>query len=243
MTMAEFSELIPKTVLAVGAHADDIDFGASGTVAKFAAAGAAVHYLVVTDGSKGSADTTMTKQQLVAMRRREQRAAAASLGAKEVHFLDYEDAMLEVTMELKKDIVRLIRKVKPDTVMVMDPTMVYDPERGFINHPDHRAVGQATLDAVFPLARDHMTFPDLFLQEELPPHKVAHVLLINLTRQNYYVDITDSLETKLAALQCHASQVPDEAQLRAWLTERATAMGQRAGCRYAEGFMRLDVPA
>lgn len=239
-TMTDFQTYEPKVVLAVGAHADDIDFGASGSVAKWAKDGAEVHYLVLTDGCKGSADTTMTSEQLIALREKEQKDAADTLGAKEVHFLHYEDGALEVTQALKKDIVRIIRQVKPDTVVVMDPTMVYSSEMGFINHPDHRAAGQATLDAVFPLARDHLSFPDLYTKEKLEPHKVQHVLLVNLEKQNYFVDITDTFQTKVQALKKHSSQVPPVAVLTKMLEQRASATGSKTGSKYAEGFVRID---
>ena len=239
--MTEHVHFDPKVVLMVGAHADDIDFGASGSVAKWAQEGAEVHYLVITDGSKGSSDPNMTGDQLVAIREQEQRDAAATLGAKEVHFLRYEDAMLEVTIGLKKDIVRVIRQVRPDTVVVMDPTMVYSADMGFVNHPDHRAAGQATLDAVFPLARDRLTFPDLLEKEQLEPHKVAHLLLINLHEQNYFVDISDVFETKVAGLLKHTSQVPDPDSVRSMLKSWASVAGAKTGHKYAEGFMRIDV--
>lgn len=241
--MAEFSSYIPKVVLAVGAHADDIDFGAAGSIAQWTKQGAEVHYLVITDGSKGSADPAITTAQLIALREQEQREAASVLGVKAVHFLHYEDGLLEITMSLKKDIVRIIRQVQPDTVVVMDPTTVYFSDFNFINHPDHRAAGQATLDAVFPLARDHLSFPELYQTEKLAPHKVAHVLLINMAEQNYFVDISDTFETKLTALQRHVSQVPDVAQLTERLQSRAATLGRKTGSRYAEGFMRVDPPA
>jgi len=238
--MTELTPLEPKIILAVGAHADDIDVGAAGSVAVWARQGVEIHYLVITDGSKGSADPEMSPEELLAMREQEQRAAAELLGAKQVHFLHYEDGLLEVNMQLKKDLVRIIRQVRPDTVVLMDPTVVYVPEFNFINHPDHRAAGQATLDAVFPLARDHLSFPELYNDEKLPPHKVAHVLLINLREQNYFVDITDTFETKIAALKKHASQFADVELLKEWLEPQAAALGRKTGSRYAEGFMRID---
>jgi LmbE family N-acetylglucosaminyl deacetylase len=242
MISDQFEPYQPKRVLAVGAHADDIDFGASGTVAAFAKDGAHIEYLVITDGSKGSADLHMTSEGLVKLRQDEQRDAAKTLGAKDVHFLNYEDGQLEITQKLKKDIARVIRQVRPDTVIVMDPTMVYLPQLGFVNHPDHRAAGQATLDAVFPLARDHLSFPDLFTAESLEPHKVAHLLLINLEKQNCFVDITDTYDLKLAGLFEHKSQVPDTEKTTAMLTERATSLGVQCGVEYAESFMRIDLP-
>lgn len=239
--MTDHSPFTPKVALMIGAHADDIDFGASGAVAKWAKDGAEVHYLVITDGSKGSSDASMTCEQLIATREQEQRDAAAHLGAKEVHFLHYEDAALEVTQALKKDLVRVIRQVKPDTIVVMDPTFIYSAERGFINHPDHRAAGQATLDAIYPMARDHLTFPDLLEQEHLEPHKVAHVLLINFEKQNYYVDITDVFETKVEGLCKHVSQIPNPATVRSMLEQWASTTGAKTGSKYAEGFVRIDV--
>lgn len=238
--MTDLNQYTPKVVLAVGAHADDIDFGASGSVAKWAQGGAEVHYLVITDGSKGTSDPTMTPERLVAMRQQEQRDAVAALGAKEAHFLGYEDGLLEVTMQLKKDIVRVIRQIRPDTVVVMDPTMIYVPEFNFINHPDHRAAGQATLDAVFPLARDHLSFPDLYTTEKLQPHKVAHILLINLEKQNYHVDIAETIELKLEGLKRHASQLADATIMQDSVRARAAKLGVHTGSKYAEGFIRID---
>jgi LmbE family N-acetylglucosaminyl deacetylase len=231
---------VPKRVLAIGAHADDIDVMAAGTMAAWAEAGARVEYLIITDGSKGTSDRGITSEELRETRRNEQREAAKLLGVKSCHFLSYKDGELEVTIDLKRDIVRLIRKVKPDTVVVMDPTQVYSTEPGIINHPDHRAAGQATLDAVYPLARDHLSFPEL-LDEKLEPHKVQHVFLTNYTSHNFLVDICDSFETKLAALEKHASQFNDQQQLRTWLTKSARQLGKEAGCRYAESFVRIDL--
>jgi LmbE family N-acetylglucosaminyl deacetylase len=242
MISEHFEAYTPERVLAIGAHADDIDFGASGTVAAFAKDDAHIEYLIITDGSKGSSDPSMTTEQLVEMRQIEQRNAATKLGAKEVHFLDYEDGQLEVSMELKKELCRVIRHVRPDTVIVMDPTMVYLPQLGFINHPDHRAAGQATLDAVFPLARDHLSFADLYTEEHLEPHKVAHLLLINLEKQNCFIDITDTFDMKLAGLFAHTSQIPDTDKTTSMLKERATAQGEQCGVTYAEGFVRIDIP-
>jgi LmbE family N-acetylglucosaminyl deacetylase len=233
---------VPERVLAIGAHADDIDFGASGSVAAWAKAGAHIEYVVITDGGKGSDDPTMTTEKLIRTRQEEQRAAAKILGAQNVHFLGYEDGCLEVTKELKKDLCRLIRQIRPDTVVVMDPTFVYSSQLGFINHPDHRAAGQATLDAVFPLARDRLTFPELHA-EGLEPHKVAHVLLISFDKQNCFVDISETFETKLTGLFAHKSQIYDTEKTGAMVRQRAQLTGEQAGYTLAEGFVRIDVPA
>lgn len=241
MISDQFEPYKPERVLAVGAHADDIDFGASGSIASWAQQGAYVEYLVLTDGSKGSSNRDIGKDQLVATREAEQRAAAETLGAKNVTFLHYEDGALEVTQDLKRDIVRVIRTVKPDTVVVMDPTMVYSSQLGIINHSDHRAAGQATLDAVYPLARDHLAFPELLDQAKLEPHKVAHVLLLNFEKQNCFVDISGTFELKLEGLCKHVSQIPDTEKIRSMMENFAGRTGEKAGVKYAEGFVRIDV--
>lgn len=232
---------VPKRILAVGAHPDDIDFGASGSIAAWARAGCHVEYLIITNGSKGSAERNVNATLLIETRQKEQRAAAETLGAQNVHFLNYEDGELQITMELKRDIVRLIRMVRPDTVIVMDPSVLYSARYGFINHPDHRAAGQATLDAVFPLARDHLSFPELLDQAKLEPHNVDHLLLLNFEKQNCYVDITDTFDLKLAALGKHVSQLADVRAVSAMLRTRAEEAGKQAGFAFAESFLRIDI--
>ncbi len=235
-----FKPLQPKVVLGVAAHPDDLDFGASGTLAKFAEQGAAIHYLILTDGSKGTENKTLTPQQLSRIREEEQREAIKAIGGSKAHFLGYPDGYLEVTMDLKKDIVKIIRKVRPDVVITMDPSMLYSASRGFINHPDHRAAGQATLDAVFPLARDHLSFPELY-QQGYMPHKTKTVLLTNFDQQNYIVDITNTFDKKIAALKAHQSQVGDIDNIKPWLRENASKIGARGGYELGEGFIRIDL--
>ncbi len=232
---------MPKRLLAIGAHPDDIDVTASGTIAAWVQQGAHVEYLVVTDGGKGSADPAMSPDVLRKIRADEQQAAIEILGVQKVHFLDYKDGELEVSMELKKDIVRSIRQVKPDTVITLDPTMVYSSQLGIINHPDHRAVGQATLDAIFPLARDRLSFPDLLSEEQLEPHKVAHVLLIHFDKHDCLVDISGTLDLKLAALAQHKSQFTDIDKVGSFVKARATKLGESLQVEYAEGFVRIDL--
>lgn len=241
MPTSKFSPLHPKVVLGVAAHPDDLDFGASASMAKFASLGADIYYLILTDGSKGSDDRELTSKELIKLRQEEQRAALLNVGGKGITFLNYEDSTLEVTLELKKDIVREIRRLQPDVVVTSDPTLLYSEYRGFINHTDHRAAGQATIDAVFPLARDHLTFPDL-LQEGLEPHKVKTLLLTNFDRQNYWVDTTYTMEKKWMALKSHASQIKNIETVRQMFTRFAAEAGKKAGCEFAEGFMRIDLP-
>lgn len=240
--MKQFPPLKPQVVLGIAAHPDDLDFGAGGTMARFAAEGADVYYLILTDGSKGSPDKQMTSAQLIEIRETEQRAACQIIGGKDVHFLRHPDGGLEVTLDGKAEVVRVIRELKPDVVVTMDPSMLYSMENGFINHPDHRAAGQIALDAVFPLARDHLSFPELYAAG-LEPHKVKTVLLINFEKQNFCVDISEYLDTKFAALAAHASQISDMPAVKKQFTAIASEQGGRSGCRYGEGFVRLDVMA
>ena len=236
----DFKPLKPKVVLGIAAHPDDLDFGAAGTMAAFAAQGADVHYLILTDGSKGSDKPNITSAQLIKLREQEQQDAVKVIGGKSVQFLGHPDGELEVTMELKKEIIKVIRTIKPDVVITMDPSMLYSAKRGFINHPDHRAAGQAVLDAVFPLARDHLTFPELFA-DGYKPHKTPTILLINFDDSNFIVDITKTFDTKLAALKAHTSQVADVAEVEPWLRQMAGQTGAKASYKLGEAFIRIDV--
>lgn len=232
-------EFNPKTVLGIVAHPDDLDFSSSGSFAKWAEAGADVYYLIITDGSKGTDDRSLTSKQLIKIRRDEQIAAAKTVGAKDVFFLNYPDGMLEVTMGLKRDIVRVIRTIKPDTVITMDPTVLYEPSWGFINHSDHRAAGQAAIDSVFPLARDFLVFPELLKDEGLEPHKVKNLLLINFGNANLTVDISSTIDKKLAALRQHESQISEES-IKMFI-ERTKAFAKPEGVEYAERFLKIEV--
>ncbi len=236
------NEFKPKIVLAIAAHPDDVDFGFAGSIAKWSQAGTEVYYLIVTDGSKGSDNRHITTDKLIRIRENEQRSAAQLLGAKEVFFLGFPDSELLMTIELKKQITRYIRRLKPDTVLTSDPTMIYSGARGygFINHTDHRVTAQATLDAVFPLARDHLTFPDL-LSEGLEPHKVSTILMVNFEKQNFVVDISTTLDKKLEALALHVSQMPDIESTKKMVISWAETNGKQCGYRYAEAFVRLNI--
>ena len=228
----------PKSALAVFAHPDDMDFSSSGTVAKWAAGGADITYLVCTDGSKGSEDPRMTRVRLAAMRKKEQEDAARILGVREVIFLGYPDGELIADLKLKEKIVRVIREKKPDAVITLDPAFLYSPERGFVNHTDHRATGHAAMDAVFPLARDRMNFP-LHEKKGLTAHKVKTLLLVSFDSPNHWEDISATIKKKLMALRAHKSQVRGDALAR--IKERAKKSAKKVGMRYAEGFKRIDL--
>lgn len=226
---------VPRTALFIVAHPDDIEFGVAGTAAVWVRQGARVIYVLVTDGNVGSHEDGMTAEHLAEVRRAEQTAAANVVGA-ECVFLGYHDGFVQPTLELRKDLVRLIRQYKPDVVVSLDPTN-YFPSESYINHPDHRAVGQATLDAVFPAAEMTLLYEDL-AAEGLVGHKVNYVYIQFSDKVNYYVDITETIDLKVEALRQHASQLGDwdpAEEIRSW----AADSGKKVGFEYAETFYRI----
>lgn len=219
------------------AHADDAEFGSAGTIARWVKQGVEVTYVVVTNGNKGSADPEMTPEALAALREKEQRAACKVLGVKNVVFLGYQDGELVPSLELRRNLTREVRRYKPDVAMVPDPTTWYFGNT-YINHPDHRAVGEAALAAIFPSARDRLTFPEL-LVEGFEPHKVREVYLSFSMNADTWVDITDTMDTKLAALREHRSQLPDMDEIDKNVRERAIAMAEGREMRYAEAYKKM----
>ena len=228
------------TILGVAAHPDDLDFSASGTFAKWVKEGYDCYYLIATDGSKGSDDPKMTREKLITLRKKEQKDAAKILGIKDVFFLNHTDTQLVADLTLKKEIVRFIRKLKPDIVVTLDPTFVYSKVRGFINHTDHRAAGQAAMDAVFPLARDRLTFQELE-REGLTPHKVKMLYLTNFDDPTDIVNISDTIDIKIRALKAHKTQVTEKAIAR--IKKWSRVLGKKKGYQFAEGFVKLTLPA
>ena len=232
-----------KKILVVGAHPDDNDFGAGATVAKATGRGAEVIYLIATTGQRGSSDENMTPERLSEIRRKEQEEAAKVLGVLEVRFLDYVDGELIPDIRLKERVVKSIRRYKPDIVFTMDPSFFYYKSYGMVNHSDHRAIGEATLDACYPLARDLMSFPE-HAKEGLNPHKVKELLLHSFVPENanFYVEVTETFDMKLKALSLHKSQVGDMQRVEKRMRDRAEVAGRLARCRYAEAFVRLQLP-
>ena len=221
--------------MVIVAHPDDAEFSSAGTVARWAREGKEIVYVLCTSGDKGTSDPSVSPAQLAEVRRREQEAACRVLGAREVVFLGYEDGVLESTLELRRDLVRQIRRFKPDAVICQDPLTRWHGQE-FLNHPDHRAAGSAALDAVYPSARDPHVFSDL-LAEGLQPHKVRHVYIISGEHADVFVDITETIETKIAALYEHVSQVGDrKEELATRVRERAAHLADGRGMQYAEAF-------
>ena len=231
--------------LVVAAHPDDPDFGVAGTAARLARDGHEVHYLMLTSGDAGSEDPMIPPAELMRVREAEQEAAGRVLGLSSVLFLRYPDGELQPTLELRKAIVRVMRKLRVDVVLCQDPRSLVDDDSTYLNHPDHRAAGQVALDAAFPAAGNPSAFRDL-LAEGLKAHKVREVWLYFTGGQhlNHFVDITDTLEQKIEALALHASQIGEWARtggLREEMTKWATDTARRheLGFEYAEGFQRI----
>lgn len=197
----------PRRVLLIQAHPDDAEFMCAGTVATWVREGAEVHYCSITSGDKGTSDPTISTPEIATMREREQRNACAVLGVKSVTFLGYLDATLVPDLALRRELTRVIRRIKPDVLMCQDPTMRYAGQR-YINHPDHIAAGEASLAAVFPSARDHKTFPEL-LDEGLEAHITPEVYIFGAREADVWIDTTTCIDTKIAALKEHKSQVGD----------------------------------
>lgn len=231
--------------LVVVAHPDDPDFGVAGTAARLSRDGHEVHYLVLTSGDAGSEDPTVSPTELMRLREAEQEAAGRILGLRSVRFLRYPDGELEPTLQLRKAIVRVMRELRTDVVLCQDPRSLVSEDSTYLNHPDHRAAGQVALDAAFPAAGNPSAFRDL-LAEGLKAHKVQEVWLFFTGAQhvNHFVDITDTLELKIQALEAHASQIGDWARtggLRREMTKWATEAAERHQLpfQYAEGFQRI----
>jgi len=230
----------PKNVLVISAHPDDPEFGAAGTVAFLAKQGAEVVYVLVTDGSKGSAEPNMTKEKLIAMRQEEQKNAANKLGVSKVIFLGQPDGEVRNTDELREMIVRQIRMHKPDVLFTHDPTSRII-NNSYLNHTDHRVVGDTVLDSVFPLARDRLNFPK-HEKEGLEPHKVLDVFLFFTNEPNYWVDISDTVQLKVAALQEHKSQIGDPKELKERILQRSRERAEKVSFEHAEIFRRIRLP-
>ncbi len=223
-----------ERVMVVTAHPDDSEFGAGGTIAKLVKEGCEVTYVIVTNGNKGSGDRTMTSERLALIREAEQRNAARTLGVARVEFLGYPDCEVEDTRELRCDVTRQIRRWRPDLVIAMNPHRSYNLGG---SHRDHRITAGVALDCVYPLARDHLAFPELMPDYE--PHKVLEIHLMQWENPQLVVDISDVMDLKLKALACHASQFADFPGVEKRVRERSAELGKPKGYAYAETFDRV----
>ena len=229
----------PKAVkiMAIAAHPDDIESWCAGTLACAVDAGATIHLLLVTSGEHGSSDLLADPRLVATVREQEAQIAAECLGIKEVTFLRYPDGEVEETHQLRGELVKWIRRWQPDLVFTHDPTH-YLP--AYLCHRDHRVVGRAALDAVYPLARDHLAFAEQ-IQAGLKSHAVGQVWLFASSQAEAYVNIEPGFERKIEARLAHKSQTPDpEALVAAWRT-RATIIGEKASLLLAEAFTVLEI--
>jgi LmbE family N-acetylglucosaminyl deacetylase len=220
---------IPQSAMVIVAHPDDAEFTMAGTVAAWTKAGCQVTYVVCTDGNAGSHEPGMTRERLAEIRRAEQRAACEVLGVSDVEFLGYDDGQLQPTLELRRDLVRLIRQYKPEVVLAGDPSRLLSGDR-YINHPDHRASAQAALDAVAPASEMPLLWP-----ETGEPHRVSYVYVYGNDQPNVWIDITETIDQKIEALKKHASQMGDwdpTERIKGWNAE----VGEDKGYAYAESY-------
>ncbi len=222
------------SVLVIVAHPDDIESWCAGTICRFTDAGKRVAYVLCTSGDKGTSDPTLTPQQVAAIREAEQREAARILGVESVTFLHWPDSEVEPTLALRRELVRQVRRHRPDLVITHDPVPPYRL------HPDHRAVGRATLDALFPCARDPLTFAEQIKEEGLSAHTVPEAWLFATEVPNIWIDIATTLQRKIAARLAHTSQHTDPQELERNWQHRARDVGAAVGLEAAESFKMVD---
>lgn len=240
MTVLDDADI--SRILVIAAHPDDVDFSSAGTIARWTAAGLEVIYCIVTDGDAGGSDPGVSRSDMATIRRAEQTAAASQVGVHDLRFLGYPDGRVEATLELRQDLARVIRQVRPQRVVCPSPERNY--VRLGIGHPDHRAVGSATLDAVYPDARNPFAFPELLADEGLEAWIVPEVWIIGGVTPTHYVDVTDTFPQKIAALKSHESQVGQRDGFEEFLRERLARMAAQGGLpegRLAEAFQVIDV--
>jgi LmbE family N-acetylglucosaminyl deacetylase len=231
--MSDPSRTAPiQRVLVVTAHPDDAEFGAGGTVARLVREGLQVSYCVVTNGDKGSSDRSMTPERLARIRQEEQRNAARVLGVETVDFLGFPDCEVEDTRESRRAVTAAIRRHRPDRLIIQNP---HRTRNLGASHRDHRTVAGIALDCVYPLARDHLAFPEL-LEQGLEPHRVREVYLMWWESPELVVDISETMDLKIKALACHASQFRDFAAVEKRVRDRGAELGRARGYAYAETF-------
>lgn len=234
MTQIDIEMSVIRRVLVVVAHPDDIESWAAGTVRRFVEAGRQVAFVLCTSGDKGTSDPLLTAREVGPIREAEQQEAARILGVADVTFLRRPDSEVEPTLELRRELVRQVRIHKPDLVITHDPAPPYRL------HPDHRAVGRAALDAIFPCARDALTFAEQITEEGLQAHIVPETWLFASDAPDVWVDISSTLPRKIAARLAHASQHSDAQELERNWHRRAAEVGQAVGLAAAEAFKRVD---
>ncbi len=244
--MSEQQEQQNKVAMVICAHADDAEFGCSGTIALWVKEGWDVYYVLCTDGSGGGPDEATdvgpeARAKVVETRKVEQRAAGKVLGLKDVVFLGYQDGQLQPTLDLRRDLVRLMRQYKPSRVVCQSPDRSWTPVmriQGY--HPDHLAAGRAALEAIYPASQNPWDFPEL-MAEGYKPHKVSEIYIFGAPTKNFAVDISSTIEIKIEALRAHVSQLSSHfEQIEGWIRSGAEDAGKRNGFAFAEEFHRTE---
>lgn len=228
----------PQKILVILAHPDDPEFFCGATIARWIRAGHTVSYCLLTCGDKGTKDLALGSAELCSIRQKEQKLAAKVLGVEDVRFLNHPDGYLVPDINLRRDITRVLRIVRPDILVTCDPQTLFTANAG-LNHPDHRAAGQAALDAVFPSVRDHLSFIELWKDEKLEPHIIREVWVCGTLQPDIILDVSDTWETKLNALYEHKSQIGDQEKFTERMRNRRTTDSTPEKPRYEEKFRRL----
>lgn len=227
---------INKEILVILAHPDDPEFFLGATIARWIRDGHRIRYVLLTKGDKGSKDETLSAEAVAQIRVREQNAAAAYLKIASVDFFDYEDGYLIPDLEMRKNVVRVIRKYQPDILVTCDPSNLF-PNHQYINHPDHRNAGQVVIDAVFPAAGNRFFFPDL-IKEGFPPHEVEEVWMSLTGQPDIKLDVTDYWDEKIKVLKFHASQIGEPDAFEKRMVERIQQEPDQP-FKYEEQFRRI----
>ena len=225
---------ITSSILAIAAHPDDLDFSSAGTIAKLAKEGNEIFYLIISDGSKGSHKVGFGGKKLADVRKKEQKEAAEFLGVKGVFFLGLKDGEIENTRSLRKEIVRLVRKVKPDIVFSFDPANL-GFENPFRSHRDHRMAGEAVFDAIYPAAGNVSFFPEL-IRQGYKPHEIKEIWFFGSPKPNKFIDISQTIAKKIKDLSFHKSQIKDINEVEKRIKSWARKSGAKKGIKYAEAF-------
>ena len=227
-----------KRVLVILAHPDDPDFICGGTTALMARQGIEVTYMILTNGDKGNHNPNITREQLIAMRKIEQRAACDVAGVQNVIFMGEEDGFLQSTPELRKRVVRELRRIRPDLIIATDPDRYFVGD-GYINHPDHRNAGLVAIDAIFPASDNPMFYPDL-ADEGYHPHKIKQLYVHGHPNANVRIDISAVIEQKIDAILCHKTQIAEPEKAKPSWLERWGEKQEDGTVKYYERYLRMS---